>query len=51
MAGELILVVEDNEKNRKLVRDILTFKAGTTVCLRQPSQRPACVVTISVSAI
>ena len=23
MAGELILVVEDNEKNRKLVRDIL----------------------------
>jgi two-component system cell cycle response regulator DivK len=26
MAGELILVVEDNEKNRKLVRDILTFK-------------------------
>ena len=26
MAGELILVVEDNEKNRKLVRDVLTFK-------------------------
>ena len=24
MAGELILVVEDNEKNRKLVRDVLT---------------------------
>jgi two-component system, cell cycle response regulator DivK len=23
MAGELILVVEDNEKNRKLVRDVL----------------------------
>jgi CheY-like chemotaxis protein len=26
MASELILVVEDNEKNRKLVRDVLTFK-------------------------
>jgi two-component system, cell cycle response regulator DivK len=26
MAGELILVVEDNDKNRKLVRDVLTVK-------------------------
>jgi CheY-like chemotaxis protein len=26
MAGELILVVEDNEKNRKLVRDVLVVK-------------------------
>jgi two-component system cell cycle response regulator DivK len=26
VAGELILVVEDNEKSRKLVRDVLTFK-------------------------
>ncbi|HVG37085.1 MAG TPA: hypothetical protein VNA10_05085 [Thermoplasmata archaeon] len=26
MAGELILIVEDNDKNRKLVRDVLTFK-------------------------
>src|SRR5262245_5698308 len=26
MAGELILVVEDNEKNRKLVRDLLSVK-------------------------
>ena len=26
MAGELILVVEDNDKNRKLVRDLLTVK-------------------------
>jgi two-component system cell cycle response regulator DivK len=26
VASELILVVEDNEKNRKLVRDVLTFK-------------------------
>ena len=26
MAGGLILIVEDNDKNRKLVRDVLTFK-------------------------
>ena len=26
MARELILIVEDNEKNRRLVRDVLTFK-------------------------
>ena len=26
MTGELILIVEDNDKNRKLVRDVLTFK-------------------------
>jgi CheY-like chemotaxis protein len=26
VAGALILVIEDNDKNRKLVRDVLTFK-------------------------
>jgi CheY-like chemotaxis protein len=26
MAGELVLVVEDNDKNRKLVRDVLVHK-------------------------
>ena len=26
MANELILIVEDNEKNRKLARDVLQFK-------------------------
>ena len=26
MANELILIVEDNEKNRKLLRDVLQFK-------------------------
>jgi len=26
MANELVLIVEDNEKNRKLVRDVLTAK-------------------------
>jgi len=31
MAGELVLVVEDNDKNRKLVRDVLTFKGYQVV--------------------
>ncbi len=31
MGGELILIVEDNDKNRKLVRDVLTFKGYTTI--------------------
>ena len=31
MAGELILVVEDNDKNLKLVRDVLQAKGYTTV--------------------
>ncbi len=31
MAGELILIVEDNDKNRKLVRDVLTFKGYTVI--------------------
>ncbi len=31
MAGELILIVEDNEKNLKLVRDVLTFNGYRTV--------------------
>jgi two-component system, cell cycle response regulator DivK len=31
MANELILIVEDNEKNRKLVRDSLQYKGYQTV--------------------
>ena len=31
MAGELILIVEDNEKNRKLARDVLQFKGYRTM--------------------
>jgi CheY-like chemotaxis protein len=30
MAGELILIVEDNEKNRKLERDVLRFHGFAT---------------------
>ncbi len=31
MADELILIVEDNDKNRKLVRDVLRFKGYRTI--------------------
>jgi two-component system cell cycle response regulator DivK len=31
MAGELILIVEDNERNRKLARDVLQFKGYRTL--------------------
>jgi CheY-like chemotaxis protein len=31
MADDLILIVEDNEKNRKLVRDVLQFKGYRTL--------------------
>ena len=31
MAGELILIVEDNDKNRKLERDVLQFHGYRTV--------------------
>jgi CheY-like chemotaxis protein len=31
MAGELILIIEDNEKNRKLVRDVLQVKGYQTL--------------------
>ena len=31
VAGELILIVEDNEKNRKLLRDVLRFKGYQTL--------------------
>jgi two-component system, cell cycle response regulator DivK len=31
MAGELILIIEDNEKNRKLARDVLQVKGYKTI--------------------
>jgi two-component system cell cycle response regulator DivK len=37
MAGELILIVEDNEKNRKLERDILQFHGYQTVEAENPA--------------
>jgi two-component system, cell cycle response regulator DivK len=52
MTGELILVVEDNEKNRKLVRDLLTVKgyrvleaeSGEDGVRTAREQRPALVL-------
>jgi two-component system, cell cycle response regulator DivK len=31
MAGELVLIIEDNEKNRKFVRDVLNVKGYKTI--------------------
>ncbi|HEU4389201.1 MAG TPA: hypothetical protein VFV34_15470 [Blastocatellia bacterium] len=31
MAGELILIIEDNEKNRKLLRDVLQATGHKTI--------------------
>ena len=31
MAGKLILIIEDNDKNRKLVRDLLQVKGHKTI--------------------
>ncbi len=38
MAGALILIVEDNEKNLKLVRDILQFKGYRTLEARTAAE-------------
>ncbi len=52
MAGELILVIEDNEKNRKLVRDVLAHQgyrlleaeSGEEGVRLAQEQRPALVL-------
>ena len=52
MAGELILIVEDNEKNRKLVRDVLSHEGyriletenGEDAVRLAQSERPALVL-------
>jgi two-component system, cell cycle response regulator DivK len=38
MAGELILIIEDNEQNLKLVRDILQFKGYRTIEARNAAE-------------
>lgn len=40
MADGLILIVEDNDKNRKLVRDMLTFKGYEVSPQARPSDGP-----------
>ena len=52
MAGELILIVEDNDKNRKLVRDVLTHEGyrlletdnGEDAVRLAQAERPALVL-------
>jgi two-component system, cell cycle response regulator DivK len=55
MAGELILIVEDNEKNRKLVRDLLTVKGYALMesetgeeALRLARERPPALVLMDI---
>jgi two-component system cell cycle response regulator DivK len=55
MAGELILIVEDNEKNRKLERDVLQFhgyqimEAATAEDgLRMAGERPPALVLMDI---
>jgi two-component system cell cycle response regulator DivK len=45
MAGELILIIEDNEKNLKLVRDILQFKGYQTIEARNAAEGIALAAT------
>ncbi len=45
MAGELILIIEDNEKNLKLVRDILQFKGYRTIEARNAAEGIALAAT------
>jgi two-component system cell cycle response regulator DivK len=58
MAGELILVVEDNEKNRKLVRDLLTVKGYTLLAtetgeeaVRLARERRPALVLMDIQAL
>ena len=55
MANELILIVEDNEKNRKLARDVLQFHGYRTVeaesaedGLRQAFEAPPDLVLMDI---
>ena len=55
MANELILVVEDNDKNRKLVRDVLTFKGYEIIeaetgeeCVRLAQERHPRLVLMDI---
>src|ERR1043165_9802622 len=45
MAGELVLVVEDNEKNRRLVRDLLQFAGYRPVEARTAAEGLALAAT------
>ena len=55
MAGELILIIEDNEKNRKLVRDVLQVKGYRTIetetaeeGLKLASEQPPALILMDI---
>ena len=55
MAGELILIVEDNERNRKLARDVLQFKGYRTIetetaeeGLKLASEQPLALILMDI---
>ena len=55
MAGELILIIEDNEKNRKLVRDVLQVKGYRTIetetaeeGLKLASEQPLALILMDI---
>jgi CheY-like chemotaxis protein len=55
MAGELILIIEDNEKNRKLVRDVLQVKGYRTIAsetaeegLKLASEQPLALILMDI---
>jgi two-component system, cell cycle response regulator DivK len=55
MGGELILIIEDNEKNRKLVRDVLQVKGYRTIetetaeeGLKLASEQPLALILMDI---
>jgi CheY-like chemotaxis protein len=55
MSGELILIIEDNEKNRKLVRDVLQVKGYRTIetetaeeGLKLASEQPLALILMDI---
>ena len=55
MGGELILIIEDNEKNRKLVRDVLQVKGYRTIAsetaeegLKLASEQPLALILMDI---
>ena len=55
MGGELILIIEDNEKNRKIVRDVLQVKGYRTIetetaeeGLKLASEQPLALILMDI---
>ena len=55
MANELVLIIEDNEKNRKLVRDVIQVKGYRTIetetaeqGLKLASEQPLALILMDI---